>query len=108
MGGDVLSAQQLSQILLDGVPLARAMDARVVSVDDGRAVLHAPLEPNRNVHGAAFAGSLYSLASLAGWLAASGRIQGSVQGPRGAGTRRRGRGRRPRGARRASGPGRSG
>jgi thioesterase domain-containing protein len=47
--------------------LARHVGIVVESADDGAVVLHAPLAPNANYKGTAFAGSLYSLAVLAGW-----------------------------------------
>jgi thioesterase domain-containing protein len=47
--------------------LARHIGIVVESADDGAVVLHAPLAPNANYKGTAFAGSLYSLAVLAGW-----------------------------------------
>lgn len=49
------------------IPLAAAMDVRVRGFDRRGLALGAPLEPNLNPKGTAFAGSLYSLAVLAGW-----------------------------------------
>jgi thioesterase domain-containing protein len=49
------------------IPLAAAIDVRVASCAPGELVVHAPHEPNRNVHGTAFAGSLFSVCVLTGW-----------------------------------------
>ena len=49
------------------IPLSAAMGLTIVDGDDGARTLHAPLEPNRNVHGTGFAGSLYAAAALCGW-----------------------------------------
>ncbi len=49
------------------IPLAAAMDVRTRGFDGRSLILVAPLEPNVNPKGTAFAGSLYSLAALAGW-----------------------------------------
>ena len=42
------------------IPLSAAMGLKIVDGDDGALTLRAPLEPNRNVHGTGFAGSLYA------------------------------------------------
>lgn len=49
------------------IPISAAMGIAVREFDGQRLGVSAELEPNRNVHGTAFAGSLFSLASLAGW-----------------------------------------
>ena len=51
----------------DEIPLSAAMGLKIVDGDDGALSLHAPLAPNRNVHGTGFAGSLYAAAALCGW-----------------------------------------
>ena len=40
---------------------------RVAEYRNGTLTLKAPLGPNKNIHGTAFGGSLFSLAALAGW-----------------------------------------
>jgi thioesterase domain-containing protein len=57
----------LERHILATIPLARAMDLRVVDYDGHRIALAAPLGPNVNDKGCAFGGSLASLATLAGW-----------------------------------------
>ena len=59
--------KRLEQTLHDQIPPTRAMGIEVVSYDGEELVLRAPLGPNSNDEGTAFAGSLYSLAVLAGW-----------------------------------------
>lgn len=49
------------------IPLAAAMGIGVESYDGAVLTAHAPLTLNRNVHGTAFAGSLFSLCVLTGW-----------------------------------------
>jgi thioesterase domain-containing protein len=49
------------------IPLAAALDVRVASCASTELVVCAPFAPNRNVHGTAFAGSLFSVCVLTGW-----------------------------------------
>jgi thioesterase domain-containing protein len=49
------------------IPLAAAMSIAVDSYDGRTLAVRAPLEPNRNLHGTAFAGSLFSVCVLTGW-----------------------------------------
>lgn len=53
--------------LSEGVPLIGHMHLDVVDWQPGEAIVEAPLEPNINTHGTAFGGSLYCVASMAGW-----------------------------------------
>jgi len=62
-----MNADQLQALLYREIPLSVAMQLQVHSVSPEQLSLYAPLLPNRNLHGTAFAGSLYSLATLAGW-----------------------------------------
>lgn len=55
--------------LFDRIAPARALGIRVNAFQDGHVVLTAPFGPNRNDKGTAFAGSIASLLSLAGWAA---------------------------------------
>ncbi len=54
--------------LHERIPLTRALGCRVVRADRGGVRLRAPLDPNTNMHGTAFAGSLASLSLLSGWV----------------------------------------
>lgn len=59
--------QYVRHKLGDGVPLIGHMQLDVVSWQPGEVVVEAPLTPNLNTHGTAFGGSLYCVASMAGW-----------------------------------------
>ena len=49
------------------IPLAAAMSIGVEGYDGRTLTVRAPLPPNRNLHGTAFAGSLFSTCVLTGW-----------------------------------------
>lgn len=57
----------LTAYLHDHIPLSRAMDVSALSVNAGEVVLTAPLDPNINVHGTMFGGSVSTLGLLAAW-----------------------------------------
>lgn len=57
----------LTAFLHDHIPLSRAMDVSALSVNAGEVVLTAPLDPNINVHGTMFGGSVSTLGLLAAW-----------------------------------------
>jgi thioesterase domain-containing protein len=57
----------LNSFLFSGIPIADAMGLQVISYGAEGLTLSAPLGPNRNDKGTAFAGSIYSAAVLAGW-----------------------------------------
>ena len=59
--------QELETIWHQQIPLSAAMRMQVVSFDGVTLITRADLEPNINVHGTAFAGSLYALQALTGW-----------------------------------------
>lgn len=59
--------QYVRHKLGDGVPLVGHMQLDVVSWRPGQVIVEAPLRPNLNTHGTAFGGSLYCIASMAGW-----------------------------------------
>ena len=58
---------ELQSILHEQIPIARAMGVEIVEFVSGELVLRADLAANINVHGTAFAGSLYSICALSGW-----------------------------------------
>lgn len=60
-----ISPRGLTTFLHDQIPLARAMEMKVVEAGAERVVLSAPLAPNRNHLGTAFGGSLQALPTLA-------------------------------------------
>lgn len=61
-------ASDLEAFLHERIPLTRALGCQVIAADRAGVHLRAPLEPNTNVHGTAFAGSLASLSLLSGWI----------------------------------------
>jgi thioesterase domain-containing protein len=62
-----LNARDLEQYLHEQIPLAKAMQVRVVAGDSNGVVLWVPLAPNINPHQTAFAGSISAVATLAAW-----------------------------------------
>ncbi len=62
-----MTPEQLDAYLYRHIPLTRAMEVRTVRTDGGGLRFVAPLAPNINDKGTAFAGSLASLLTLAGW-----------------------------------------
>ena len=71
-------AHAIEKHIMDTQVPARSLGIRVFSVDDNSLSLSAPLSDNRNVHGTAFAGSLYAVGVLSAyylgrqWLIESG------------------------------------
>ena len=57
----------LQAIWYQQIPLSEAMDMRIVDFADNTLTCCASLAPNVNVHGTAFAGSLYAVQALTGW-----------------------------------------
>ena len=57
----------LRAIWYQQIPLSKAMDMRIVDFADNTLTCCASLAPNVNVHGTAFAGSLYAVQALTGW-----------------------------------------
>ena len=71
MANERVTASWLTQHIRENIPLSQTMQFQVLSLNTN-AMAHsikvtAPLEPNINVHGTGFAGSLYSLAVLTAW-----------------------------------------
>lgn len=69
--GAANSAHALQNRIRTGIPLSESMQFQIASLDAESIEVIAPLAPNLNVHGTAFAGSIYSLAILAGWALAT-------------------------------------
>jgi len=59
--------KRLESILHREVPLTEQMGMRVEGHDGGELILHADFEPNINIHGTAFGGSLYSICAVTCW-----------------------------------------
>ena len=65
---DVLSlCNELELTWHRDIPLAAAMSIGIAGYDGRTLTVRAPLPPNRNLHGTAFAGSLFSTCVLTGW-----------------------------------------
>jgi thioesterase domain-containing protein len=61
------AADELKDRIHRHIPLAKAMQFSIDELDPSAIRVSAPLEPNINIHGTGFAGSIYSLAVLTGW-----------------------------------------
>lgn len=59
--------QQLQQLWQSDFPLSNAMQVQVKSFEDHVLTTEAALAPNTNIHGTAFAGSLYAIEALTAW-----------------------------------------
>ncbi len=68
-------AADVEAYLREHIPLADAMDVRVLRADPSGVVLEAPLEPNLNHRDTAFGGSVAALAILAGWTLVHGHLE---------------------------------
>ena len=58
---------ELQQKIRTGIPLSETMEFEIAELTPNLIRVQAPLAPNVNVHGTGFAGSIYSIAVLAGW-----------------------------------------
>jgi thioesterase domain-containing protein len=61
--------------LYENIPLAAAMEVRVIEGGPKRVILEAPLGPNVNHRDTAFGGSVVTLAILAAWAQVQLRLQ---------------------------------
>lgn len=59
--------EELEAVWHDTIPLTRALEIKVRSFDGETLEVAAGLAPNINLHGTAFAGSLYAISALCGW-----------------------------------------
>jgi thioesterase domain-containing protein len=59
--------QELQSVWHRDIPITAAMGIEIAAFDGDVLRVVARLPPNVNVHGTAFAGSLYSVCALAGW-----------------------------------------
>jgi thioesterase domain-containing protein len=69
-----MNSNQLEQRIRQGIPLAAEMAFRVQSLADDRITVTGGGEENHNVHGTAFAGSLYAIATLSAWGLVQSRL----------------------------------
>jgi thioesterase domain-containing protein len=61
------SAAALQEIIHQTIPLGEAMGFKILELSSSNIITEGPLEPNVNIHGTGFAGSIYSLATLSAW-----------------------------------------
>ncbi|MCG7898757.1 MAG: thioesterase domain-containing protein [Candidatus Thiodiazotropha lotti] len=69
-----MNSSQLEQRIREGIPIAAEMAFRVSSLTDGGITVTGGGEQNHNVHGTAFAGSLYAIATLSAWGLVQSRL----------------------------------
>ncbi len=62
-----MTADELTHLLHQEIPLARALELAVETAENDCVRVRGPLAPNLNLHGSVFAGSIYCFATLAGW-----------------------------------------
>lgn len=62
-----LLCQRLQAIWHEQIPLSSVMQMQIADFDGEVLTTSASLAPNVNVHGTAFAGSLYAIQALTGW-----------------------------------------
>lgn len=58
---------ELTAVWYEKIPLSAAMGVELVSFENDVLKVAAELEPNINLHGTGFAGSLYAINALCGW-----------------------------------------
>jgi len=61
------AAVALTQKIRGAIPLSESMQFSIDSLSQEAIRVSAPLQPNINIHGTGFAGSIYSLSVLTGW-----------------------------------------
>jgi thioesterase domain-containing protein len=61
------AALDLQQKIRAAIPLSAAMEFSIEALSLDAIRVTAPLQPNVNIHGSGFAGSIYSVAVLTGW-----------------------------------------
>lgn len=57
----------LQNKIRSAIPISDAMQFSIAELSPHSILVRAPLTPNVNIHGTGFAGSIYSIAVLAGW-----------------------------------------
>ena len=67
--------RELEKYLLKNIPIASQMQVEIVDFSETALSIRAPLAPNINDKGTAFAGSLFSAMVLAGWMYVTARLR---------------------------------
>lgn len=78
-----MNHKQLESLVHQEIPITRALDIRIEELNEDSIRVMAPFEANKNIHNTAFAGSIYTVATIAGWslvtsLAIHHQLEGSV------------------------------
>ena len=60
-------ARRLQNLMREQIPLCDFMQITIAELHADSIQVHAPIAPNRNLHGSAFAGSLSALTAVTGW-----------------------------------------
>jgi thioesterase domain-containing protein len=61
------SAENLTATIHREIPITQHLGIDILSLDQCSIAVEAPLQNNINIHGTAFAGSIYSIMSITGW-----------------------------------------
>ncbi|WP_298609316.1 YiiD C-terminal domain-containing protein [uncultured Thiothrix sp.] len=70
-----MKPSELEVYLHTHIPLTRAMQVSVLSIEPAQLILQAPLAPNINPHHTVFGGSVATLATLAAWCLLHTRLE---------------------------------
>ncbi|MBV35228.1 MAG: thioesterase [Rickettsiales bacterium] len=78
-----MNHKQLESLVHQEIPITQALDIRIKELTESSIRVMAPFEANKNIHNTAFAGSIYTVATIAGWslvtsLALQRNLEGSV------------------------------
>ena len=60
-------ARRLQKLMREQIPLCDFMQIAIEKLNSESIQVYAPIAPNRNLHGSAFAGSLSALTAVTGW-----------------------------------------
>ncbi|AOE50832.1 YiiD C-terminal domain-containing protein [Kangiella sediminilitoris] len=78
-----MNPQQLEALVHREIPITKALEIHIANLTAQSIQVTAPFETNKNIHNTAFAGSIYTVATIAGWslvnsIAANNQLSGSV------------------------------
>ncbi|GAA4361357.1 YiiD C-terminal domain-containing protein [Kangiella marina] len=79
----IMNHTQLEQLVHQEIPITKALDIRIEELTSNSIQVMAPFDANKNIHNTAFAGSIYTVATIAGWslvssLATTHQLDGAV------------------------------
>ena len=70
----MMDKQKLEQRIRSGIPITAHMDFRILELTENSITVRGGGEENVNVHGTAFAGSLYAITTLSLWAMVTSRL----------------------------------